>query len=99
MKKGSIKYANFNQTVSPLSRNNCVQRFSCLKIRNKTAGFVCIRPKARKPAKVKAVGMQGVKERACELLLRPCSHSAYTCGLEAGGRPFGKRRFTYSMKW
>ena len=30
--------------------------------------------------------MQGVKERACELLLRPCSHTAYTCGLEAGGR-------------
>jgi len=30
--------------------------------------------------------MQGVKERACELLLRPCSPTAYTCGLEAGGR-------------
>lgn len=30
--------------------------------------FVRIRPEARKLAKVKAVGMQGVKERACELL-------------------------------
>ena len=99
MKMGSIKSANFNQTVSTLSRNNCVQRISCLKIRNKTAGFVRIRPEARKPAKVKAVGMQGVKERACELILRPCSHSAFTCGLEAGGRPFGKRRCSFSMKW
>ena len=36
--------------------------------KQKTKFFVRIRPEARKPAKVKAVGMQGVKERACELL-------------------------------
>ena len=30
--------------------------------------------------------MQGVKERACELLLRPCSHTAVWCGLEGGDR-------------
>ena len=65
--------------------------------RNKTEGFVRIGPEARKPAKVEAVGMQGVKERTCELLLRPCSPTAYTCGLEARGRPFGKRRVSYSM--
>jgi len=47
---------------------------------------VRIRPGARKPAKLEAAGMQGVKERACELLLRPCSPTAYNCGLEAGGR-------------
>ena len=41
--------------------------------KQKTKFFVRIRPGARKPAKVKAVGMQGVKERACELLLRPSS--------------------------
>ena len=57
--------------------------------KQKTKFFVRIRPGARKPAKVKAVGMQGVKERACELLLRPCSPTAYYCGLEGGDRPFG----------
>ena len=41
---------------------------------------------AGKPAKEKADVMQGVKERTCELLLRPCSHTAYDCGLEGGDR-------------
>jgi hypothetical protein len=45
-----------------------------------------IRAEPRKPAKRNADVMQGVKERACELLLRPCSHKAGRCGLEGGDR-------------
>ena len=30
--------------------------------------------------------MQGEKERTCELLFRPCSHTACDCGLEGGDR-------------
>ena len=48
--------------------------------------FCCVRTEPRKPAKEEADVMQGGKERACELLLRPCSHTAYDCGLEGGGR-------------
>jgi len=45
-----------------------------------------IRAEPRKPAKEKADVMQGEKERTCELLFRPCSHTAYDCGLEGGDR-------------
>ena len=47
---------------------------------------ICIRAEPRKPAKRTADVMQGGKERACELLLRPCSHTAERCGLEGGDR-------------
>ncbi|MBP1673115.1 MAG: hypothetical protein H6Q25_930 [Bacteroidetes bacterium] len=45
-------------------------------IHYKTAGFVRIRAKPGKPASEEDDVMQGVKERTCELLLRPCSHTA-----------------------
>ncbi|PKP19487.1 MAG: hypothetical protein CVU04_05910 [Bacteroidetes bacterium HGW-Bacteroidetes-20] len=48
--------------------------------------MVRIRAKPRKPAKRTADVMQGVKERVCELLLRPGSHTDGRCGLEGGDR-------------
>jgi hypothetical protein len=48
--------------------------------------LICIRAEPGKPAKEKADVMQGEKERTCELLFRPCSHTACDCGLEGGDR-------------
>ena len=47
---------------------------------------ICIRAEPRKPASEETDVMQGVKERTCELLLRPCSHTVYERGLEGGDR-------------
>jgi hypothetical protein len=44
--------------------------------------FCRVRWKPGKPAKRTSDVMQGVKERTCELLLRPCSHTDGRCGLE-----------------
>ena len=44
--------------------------------------------RARRPVFASALAdvMQGEKERTCELLFRPCSHTACDCGLEGGDR-------------